>query len=260
MGKLESEDEKVKINRSIRAKRGINTGVLILLILGAAYFSSLSVKEYLPYVGNHIRMDRLQKETAGRDDKGWRKINWGKLQKKNGDIIAWIEIPGTKVDYPVMKCLSFSYYLHHDVEKKSNILGSIFVQPDTAEDFSDSHMVIYGHNMRDRQMFGSLHSYESKSFWKKHKEVYIYQPGRVIQAKIYSVFDTPDGTDTYRTEFDTLDEWKEWIAMTVAKGYYDTGIEPQESDQIITLSTCSNGRGRKSRYVVNCVVERITDV
>lgn len=115
-------------------------------------------------------------------------------------------MPGTKVDYPVVKCQSLSYYLHHDVEKKYNIVGSVFVQPDTAEDFSDSHTVIYGHNMKDKQMFGSLHSYESEGFWKKHKEVCIYQPGRVIQAKVYSVYDTPDGTDTYRTEFDTLDE------------------------------------------------------
>ena len=93
-------------------------------------------------------------------------------------------------------------------------------------------------------MFGSLHSYESERFWKKHKEVCIYQPGRVIQAKVYSVYDTPDGMDTYHTEFDMPDEWKEWIAMTLEKRYYDTGIQPQEAEQIITLSTCSNGRGR----------------
>ena len=250
----------IRANMSVKAKRVIDTGVLVLLILGATYFSSLSVREYLPYVGNQIKMERLQKEVAGRDDKGWRKIDWKKLQKKNGDIIAWIEVPGTKVDYPVVKCQSLSYYLHHDVDKKYNILGSVFVQPDTAEDFSDIHTVIYGHNMRDKQMFGSLHSYESERFWKKHKEVCIYQPGRVIQAKVYSVYDTPDGTDTYRTEFDMPDEWKEWIAMTLEKRYYDTGIQPQEAEQIITLSTCSNGRGRKSRYVVNCVVEGIVDI
>ena len=238
-------------------KRVLNVMVTAVLVLGILFFSSLSVKEYLPYARNRIRTERLQKEVTGRDEEGRRKINWKKLQKKNKDIIAWIEIPGTKVDYPIVKCLSRSYYLHHDAEGRDSILGAVFVQPETAGDFSDMHTVIYGHNMRDKQMFGSLHSFEKKDFWKKHKKIYIYQPEQEIKAAVYSTYDILDSTDTYRTAFDTPDEWEEWIAMTTEKRYYDTGIDPEDTERIITLSTCSNGRGRRSRYVVNCVVESV---
>ena len=111
--------------------------------------------------------------------------------------------------------------------------------------------------MRDKQMFGSLHFFEKKDFWKKHKKIYIYQPEQEIEAAVYSTYDILDSTDTYRTAFDTPDEWEEWIAMTTEKRYYDTGIDPENTERIITLSTCSNGRGRRSRYVVNCVVESV---
>lgn len=252
-GDMEKLKERWSMNT--RAERVRSAGVLVLLLFGVLFFASLSVKEYLPYIGNRIKMERLQGDVAGRDDKGRRKIDWEKLHEVNEDIIAWIEIPGTKVDYPVLRCPSYSYYLHHDVEGKNSILGSIFVQPETAGDFSDIHTVIYGHNMNDRQMFGSLHSFESKEFWKKHRKVYIYLPEQEIEALVYSIYDVADSTETYRTKFDTLDDWKEWIAMTVEKRYYDTGIQPGETKRIITLSTCSNRRGRKSRFVVNCVVE-----
>lgn len=236
-------------------KRVLNACVAGLLVLGALFFASLSVKEYLPYIRNRIKTGTLQREAADRDASGRRKIDWEKLHEINEDIIAWIEIPGTKIDYPVLRCPTYSYYLHYDAEKKSNILGAIFVQPETAKDLSDTHTVIYGHNMSDRQMFGSLHSFESEDFWRKHKTIYIYQPDQDIQATVYSTYDVLDTTDTYRTEFNSSDEWQEWIDMTIEKRYYDTETEPKETDRIITLSTCSNGRSRKSRYVVNCVIE-----
>lgn len=240
----------------MRVKRVLSACVLAVLFFGILYFSSLSAREYLPYIRNRIQIGKLQREAADRGKDGRRKIDWEKLKELNGDIIAWIEIPGTKVDYPVVKCPSYSYYLHHDVKGKRNVLGSIFVQPETAADFSDPHTVIFGHNMSDKQMFGSLHSFESEKFWKKHRKVYIYQPGQEMEAVVYGTYDVLDSTDTYRTKFDTPDEWKEWIAMTTGKRYYDTGIRPEETEQIITLSTCSNRRERKSRYVVNCVVRR----
>lgn len=235
-------------------KRVLNVMMTAVLVLGILFFSSLSVKEYLPYARNRIQAERLQKEAAGRDEKGRRKINWKKLQKRNKDIIAWIEIPGTKVDYPIVKCPTRSYYLHHDAEGRNSILGAVFVQPETAGDFSDIHTVIYGHNMRDKQMFGSLHYFESKEFFEEHRDVYIYLPGETIRAVPYSVYDCRDATDTYRIEFGSGEEWQQWQEMTVEKSYHDAGENPEPGSQVVTLSTCSNGRGRKSRFVVNCIV------
>ena len=80
-------------------------------------------------------------------------------------------VPGTKIDYPVLACHRWNEYLHKDYEGKDSKLGSIFIQPETKEDFSDFHTIIYGHNMRNMSMFGSLHEFEDESFFKKHKKI-----------------------------------------------------------------------------------------
>lgn len=235
--------------------------VPIFLLIMALIFTVLAVREYLPYWTNALKMEQIKKEIRQSGGKGSkeehkeRTINWKKLHKMNQDIIAWIEVSGTKVDYPVLKCKRWNEYLSRDYRGNKNILGSIFVQPDTAEDFSDQHTVVYGHNMRDKQMFGSLHNYEAKKFWKKHKNVYIYLPDRTIKARIYSTYDCIDMTETFYTEYPDEASWQEWKVMTAEKSYYDTGIIPKEKDNVLTLSTCSNGRGRSSRYVVHCVFQ-----
>lgn len=231
----------------------------IFLLLLALMFSGLAVREYLPYWTNEFEMEQVRKRvTQGidtKEDHKGRRIDWKKLHKMNKDIIAWIEVPGTKIDYPVLKCKSWNEYLSRDCKGNKNILGSIFVQPDAAKDFSDRHTVIYGHNMKDKQMFGSLHRYESKKFWKKHRNVYIYLPEKTMQGTIYATYDCIDTTETFYTEFPDEAAWQQWKEMTIEKSYYDTGIMPAPDDGVITLSTCSNGRGRSSRYVVHCVFQ-----
>ena len=150
-----------------------------LLTLGAILFLFLAVKEYYPFLVSDIRMKQLQEEAAPeeKEEPGskdpqkeekkvpqWadRKIDWKKLKKTNPDIIAWIVVPGTKIDYPVLSCHRWNEYLHKDYEGKDSRPGSIFVQPETAKDFSDFHTIIYGHNMRNKSMFGSLHKFEDE--------------------------------------------------------------------------------------------------
>lgn len=228
------------------------------LMFAAGILAMLAAREYLPYWTNQFHTLALRKELDTGQEEGQGDIedskDWDKLHKINEDIIAWIEVPGTKVDYPVLRCPSSGYYLHRDFRKRKNVLGSIFVQPETPKELSGHHTVIYGHNMRDKQMFGSLHYFESGEFFRGHREVFIYLPGETIRAVPYSVYDCQDATDTYQTEFRSEEEWRKWQEMTVEKSYHDAAEKPDSESQVLTLSTCSNGRGRKSRFVVNCIV------
>ena len=135
--------------------------------------------------------------------------------------------------------------------------GSIFIQPGAT--FDDSHLIIYGHNMRVKSMFGSLHDFESENFYKKHNKIYLYQPGKTIKCTIYSVYDCLDKSATYLTDFsddENDNKWVDWLTMTVNNNaYYPIKKKPAEKDRIITLSTCSGKqKGDSYRFVVHSLV------
>lgn len=233
----------------------------IICIIAALICLALAIREELPYWKNaaHIRVLRQdvitdRKESAPEE----KEIDWEKLHKINPDIIAWITVPGTKIDYPILRCPSNSFYLHRNERKEWNALGSIFVQPGT--EFTDAHVVLYGHNMKSGQMFGSLHRFEEKSFWKEHQKIYIDTPEKKITAEIYAVYDCQDATKTYQTDFSSAEGWKNWIQYSTDNRYYNTGIIPEAGSRVVTLSTCSNGRGRLSRFVVHGVITSVTTV
>ena len=158
-------------------------------------------------------MEQLQKEVAPVEENedtepdgsipGWaaRKIDWEKLRKTNPDIIAWITVPGTKIDYPVLSCKTWNEYLHKDYMGEPSKPGSVFIQPETGKEFNDFHTIIFGHNMRNQSMFGSLHRYEEESFWEKHRKIYVYQPGKAFCWRVFSAYDCKDGSETYLTEY-----------------------------------------------------------
>lgn len=242
-----------------------------LLIIAAFFFLVLSIREYYPFLKNDIDMKELQEEVAPSMEIGeekdqdqhnlpkWanRKINWKKLHKINPDIIAWIHVPGTKIDYPVLHCHKWNEYLHKDYQGKSSKPGSVFVQPETSAEFTDFHTVVFGHNMRNRSMFGSLHRFQEKNFWKKHENIYIYQPDKVIKALVYSAYDCSDQSSTYDTVFKDAGEKETWIQMTREKSYYPIKRKVNSDEHILTLSTCSNGGPKTSRYVVHSVVKEM---
>lgn len=220
----------------------------------------LAVKDAAPFIKSEweIRQLREKVKTEEHDpnEKETRRDNiyWDQLQKINPDIVAWITVPGTKIDYPVLQCSTWNEYLHKDYKGEYSYPGSIFIQPGVS--FSDQHIVVYGHNMASRAMFGSLHDYESKEFGREHPDVYIYEQGRTTHARIYSTYDCEDASETYQTEFRRVKEWMAWLTMTMEENYYGMGVVPVKEDRVITLSTCSTGRSEDSRYTVHSVVRR----
>ena len=92
-------------------------------------------------------------------------IDFSSLKEKNSEVYAWIRIPDTQVDYPILQRASDDlYYLDHTIDGAEGLPGSIYTQSLNAQDFSDKNTVIYGHNMRDETMFGGLKSYMDESY------------------------------------------------------------------------------------------------
>lgn len=188
-------------------------------------------------------------------------INWDKLEEDNKDIYAWIYIPNTKVDYPIVQPSedqSNDFYLSRNINKEYEFAGSIYSEKQTAKDFSDPVTLIYGHNMLNGSMFASLHKFEDKQFFKKNKYIYIYMPYHRLTYKIYAAYVYDDRH--ILNSFDFTDD-------KVLMDYFNYTLNPDSmtkntrkvnldlNSKIITLSTCTNG-AEDTRYLVQGVLTK----
>jgi len=175
------------------------------------------------------------------------------VSKKNKDMIGWIYIDGTNIDYPVMyKENEPEYYLRRGFDKEYAYSGSIFTGEGYTED--SNYTIIYGHNMKDDSMFGTLNRYKSKEFAEKHPIINFDTLTQEHQYEIIGAFysEIYDGNQEnvfkyygYKTLSDS-DIFYEFINQVKKYRLYDTEAEAEYGDKILTLSTCSyhkdNGR------------------
>ena len=176
---------------------------------------------------------------------------------QNSDFIAWIQIPGTKVDYPVVHTDDVDYYLTHTFTGKKSSLGTLF-SPGKADYKTPSrNIAIYGHDVEGSgsKMFKALLKYKNKAYYDAHPTIYFdtwYRPGVYT---IFAVLDIMAGDwDPSRASFAGKTDFAEFISRAQAASLYDTGVTVGESDTIISLITCDRYFARKvGRFVVMAV-------
>ena len=184
-------------------------------------------------------------------------MDFEELESINPDIYAWITIPGTKVDYPILRCQDDeNFYLTHDVQKNESSYGAIYTQSYNKDDFSDFNTVLYGHNMRNGSMFGDLDKYRKADFFNKNQDIYIYQPNRTLQYRIFAAYVFDDTHIMLDYNFDIMAQRVEYVD-SIYSGEFKGNIlkEPKvfASDKIITLSTCLNNIDDQ-RFIVQGVL------
>ena len=174
------------------------------------------------------------------------------LYEKNPDFAGWLRIDGTRVDYPVMHTPEQpQYYIYRDFQGKKTASGTPFLDGSCTVD--SGSMIIYGHNMKNGTMFGSLDEYLDRRYWEKHPVVEFHTLKEDRQYEIFSVFRTRllyenEAGFCYYQYIGELEEdaFDEFVRQACAASRYDTGIVPEYGDQILMLSTCSyhteNGR------------------
>ncbi|MBR1623659.1 MAG: class B sortase, partial [Pseudobutyrivibrio sp.] len=164
------------------------------------------------------------------------------LQQINPDVIGWIYIEGTDISYPIMYSGDDEAYLHATIDGEYAKAGSIFLEGYNLPDFTDSHNIIYGHNMRNLSMFGSLKLYKSEdNYLDEHKYFQIITPSEKMRFEIFSYFDTEPGSWVYTVPYSDSEEFADYISELLRHSYVktDLGDEVSSKDQIVTLSTCS---------------------
>lgn len=191
------------------------------------------------------------KETA----QGSLKIDFEGLQEVNPEIIGWIEMPGLALSYPLLQGKDNAYYLTHLADRQSGVSGSIFVDYHNQPDFSDRNTIIYGHNMKDGSMFAKLDKYGSPELYQKEPYFYIYIPGKVLKYQISSCYAGSVGSEAYTYEFPKIEEFQTFLQTIQSYAAYDTGIEIEGTERVVTLSTCVN-TNRNYRYLIHGILEK----
>lgn len=170
------------------------------------------------------------------------------LYQQNPDMVGWIQIEGTGIDYPVMRTPADpNYYLKHDFEKHYKDYGCPFMQADCDAQAPSDNLIIYGHNMKDGSMFADLAKYRSKDFWQTHKTVRFDTASGSCAYEIFAVIhttvqaDAADAFPFYRfVNAASPEEFADYVSACKARALYDTGISAEYGDKLLTLSTCDN--------------------
>ena len=186
------------------------------------------------------------------------------LYNLNSDIVGWVSIDDTRIDYPVMQTVKDEqYYLHRNFYKADSTSGLPFMDDRCIISDTSTNVIIYGHNMKNGTMFADLLKYQDKDFYEKHKyirfdtiyEESLYEIVAVFRSRVAFVDE-----DTFRfynfIESDTEEEFYEYYNTIRSLSFYDTDAKAISSDYLLTLSTCEYTE-EDGRFVV--VARKIAD-
>ncbi len=185
-------------------------------------------------------------------------VDFAYWQERNPDIYAWIEIPGTVVDYPVLCASDESdfFYLNHNVDRGASAAGSIYSEKKNGRALSDRNTILYGHNQADHSMFGELYYFERKEFFDTHKEFYIYTPGHKLTYTVFAAYEYDDRhlLNSFNYHDDAV--WASYLEQAQnpkSMKVMTRDMDLKLTDRIVTLSTCTDFNPN-ARYLVQGVL------
>ncbi|WP_112181797.1 MULTISPECIES: class B sortase [Paraliobacillus] len=171
------------------------------------------------------------------------------LREINSDIIGWITIEETQIDYPILQEENNDYYLNRNYKKEESRAGSIFM--DYRNDINsetNKNIILYGHRMKDGSMFGQLKKYLSEEFFESGNKVYLDTLYEGFSLEVFSVYQTTSDFYYIQTDFNEENDFMTFIEGLRDKSLYQSNVSISDEDTIVTLSTCDysldNNNGR----------------
>lgn len=176
---------------------------------------------------------------------------------QNSDFIAWLKIPGTPVDYPVVQSDRTDYYLHHLFSGKKSKLGCLLSLSSADYKKPGANIAIYGHHLNtSNAMFSSLIDYKQKGYYEQHPIIHLDSLYHSARYAIFAVCNIKvSDWDAATAEFPSKKAFLEFTGRAREQSLYDTGIIPDEDDRILTLITCDRSYGGVSGRLIVMAVE-----
>ena len=197
---------------------------------------------------NNVKLEKIKKDNSNNEKYI---VDFKKLKSENSDVVAYIKVNNTNIEYPIVKTSNNNFYLNHSFDKSKNSRGWIFADYKNKFDNTDKNIVIYGHNMRDESMFGSLKNILNEEWYNNaenknitfltEKENYIY--------KVFSIYKIESEDYYIKTNFKNDEDYEKFLNTIKNRSIKNFDINLNINDKIITLSTCANNN--KYRIVLH---------
>ena len=242
--------------KRLRKKNGLAL-LTMLLFLAILIFSSFKIINYIKdnYINRKIQENISKKfitviepestEEKVKDTKY--DVDFTTLKKQNPDTVAYLKVDGTSIDYIVVRGQDNSYYLKHNFEKTWNISGWIFSDYRNRFNGTDNNIVIFGHNIRDGSMFGTLKNVLNNE-WQKNEnnlKITLVTENDTYYYQVFSTYEINPEEYYINTEFNDISEFDKFINIIKSRSNYNYNIEIESNDKILTLSSCTvNGTKR----------------
>lgn len=185
-------------------------------------------------------------------------VDFGELKEINSEVVAWLYLPDTVINYPVVQGTDNSYYLKHLLDGTYNANGCLFVDCKNSMDFTDDNTLIYGHHMDSGKMFASLVKYKEQSYYDAHPVCYLSTAEKDYLIEIFAGYTTTVDSPAYMISLSDKEEKIEWLKEMFHNSDFYSDVTVYPYDHIVTFSTCEYSF-QNARYVVHGRLVEITE-
>ena len=185
------------------------------------------------------------------------KVDFERLRLNNKDVKAWLYCKDTLINYPVAQAVDNDYYLHRLLNGTYNRAGTLFMECTNQEDFSDWNTLIYGHNMKNNTMFGTLTDYRDQEYYDEHPVWYLLTPDGDYRIELISGFVTDTSSVIYSIP-QTQEAKNELVDAIMRKSNFKTDATISPEDRLITFSTCTYEYD-EARYVLIGILKEVRE-
>ncbi len=182
-------------------------------------------------------------------------VNFDVLHEENADVIGWIYCPDTPINYPIVQSGDNNYYLRRLLDGSYNVAGTLFADYRSNSDFTGYTALVYGHNMKNDTMFGTLPYYREQSYYDEHPVMYLLTPSQNYMVELFAGYVTST-TDSIYKAIDTQAERDNILQRSQRQSNFTANVEVADDDRLLILSTCSY-EYENARYVV---VGKLTEI
>lgn len=196
------------------------------------------------------------------DDGRFSPVNWRALAAVAPDVVGWLYIPGTPVNYPIVQGSDNDEYLHKNYLGNSNWLvngGSIFLSGDNSDDFRDKNSVVYGHSMADGSMFACLNDLVDQSSFDAHRDIYVFAPDRTLHLRTFAVNVVSANEPVMRVDFADDADFEAYVEERIGESSIALPVDTDVASigQIMSFVTCNYLFDNARAVVYAAVVEEI---